>query len=41
VDKVEALEGPHEPKKYTIEEIKEIKAKYSKMARELERLGQS
>jgi hypothetical protein len=34
---VDWLEGPHEPKKYTIEDIKEIKAKYSKMARELER----
>ncbi len=36
VEEVESLEGLHEPKKYTIEEIKEIKAKYSKMARDLE-----
>ncbi len=37
LDKVEWLEGPHDPKKYTIEEIKEIKQKYSKLARELEK----
>jgi hypothetical protein len=36
-DMVDWLEGPHDPKKYTIEDIKEIKARYSKMARELER----
>lgn len=36
LDKVSWLEGPHELKKWTIEEIKEIKRKYSKMARELE-----
>jgi hypothetical protein len=35
-DKLDWLEGPHEPKKYTIDEIKEIKAKYAKMAREME-----
>ena len=28
VEKVEFLESKHEPKKYTIDEIKEIKAKY-------------
>lgn len=33
---LEWLEGPHEPKKYTIEDLKEIKAKYTKLARELE-----
>ncbi len=37
LDKVEWLEGPHEPKKYTIDEIKEIKAKYRKLANELEK----
>lgn len=37
LDKVEWLEGPHEPKKYTIEEIKDIKAKYRKLANELEK----
>lgn len=36
-DKVAWLEGPHEPKKYTIDEIKAIKAKYAKMARDLEK----
>lgn len=38
MEQVKHLEGPHLPKKYTIDEIKEIKAKYSKMARDLERL---
>jgi len=33
-EKVEWLEGPHKPKKYTVEEIKAIKAKYSALARE-------
>lgn len=28
------LEGPHEPKKYSIEELKEIKAEYTRKARE-------
>jgi len=37
LDKVEWIEGPHEPKKYTIEDLKEIKAKYNKLARELEK----
>lgn len=32
LDKVEWLEGPHEPSKWTIEELKEIKAKYNKLA---------
>jgi hypothetical protein len=35
VDLVEWLEGPHEPKKYTIEQLREIKATYSRKAREL------
>jgi len=38
LEKVEWLEGPHEPKKYTREQIIEIKKKYSKMRRELEKL---
>jgi len=33
VERVEWLEGPHEPKKYSIEDIKEIKAKYKALAR--------
>ena len=36
---VERLEGKHEPKKYSVEELKEIKAKYTKLARELEKDG--
>lgn len=36
-DKVEWLEGPHKPKKYTIPELMEIKAKYAKMRKELEK----
>lgn len=35
LDKVEWLEGPHEPKKYTIDDLKEIKLKYSKMYKDL------
>lgn len=34
---VDWLEGPHDPKKYAVEEIKAIKAKYRAMKRELER----
>jgi len=34
---IDWLEGPHEPKKYTIDELKEIKAKFTKMRRELEK----
>jgi hypothetical protein len=36
-DKVDWLEGPHEPKRYTIEEIKTIKADYRAKTRELKR----
>ncbi len=36
-DKVDWLEGFHEAKHYTIEDLKAIKAKYTAMARELER----
>lgn len=35
IDKVEWLEGPHEPLKLTIEQIKEIKAKYRQKCKEL------
>lgn len=34
-EKINWLEGKHEPKKYTIPELKEIKAKYSKLVREI------
>lgn len=34
-EKLAWLEGPHEPKKYTISELKEIKATYRKKANEL------
>ena len=34
---VEWLEGPHEPRKYTVEEIKTIKAEYRAKTRELKR----
>jgi len=36
LDMVEWIEGPHEPKKYTIEELKEIKRKYNRKAKEIE-----
>lgn len=34
---VEWLEGPHEPKHYSIDDLKQIKADYTRMAKELER----
>jgi hypothetical protein len=37
LEAVEALEANNEPKRYTIEELKEIKAKYRALARELKR----
>ena len=37
LDKVEWLEGPHEPKRYTIEQIQEIKAHYRKQCREMQK----
>lgn len=37
LEKVEWLEGPHEPKRYTIEQIKEIKAHYRKRVREMQK----
>lgn len=36
-EKVIWLEGPHEPRKYTVEEIKTIKAEYRAKTRELKR----
>lgn len=36
-EKVEWLEGPHEPRKYTVEEIKTIKAEYRAKTRELKK----
>ncbi|QXI03658.1 recombination protein NinG [Pseudomonas tensinigenes] len=36
-EKVEWLEGPHEPRKYTVEEIRTIKAEYRAKARELKK----
>lgn len=37
-ENVDWLEGPHEPKRYTVEDLKEIKALYRKKLRELKRL---
>lgn len=31
------LEGPHEPKHYTIDDLRELKARYTRMARDLEK----
>lgn len=39
-EKVEWLEGPHEPKRYTIEELKVIKAEYRAKVRELKKSNQ-
>lgn len=36
-DKVDWLEGPHEPKKYTVDELKAIKAHYRALLRDLQR----
>ena len=35
--RLEWLEGPHEPAKYTIDDLKEIKAKYRTLANELKK----
>lgn len=35
---VEWLEGPHEPKRYTADQLREIKREYSRKAKELKRL---
>lgn len=37
LDKVEWLEGPHEPKKYSVDDLREIKAEYQRKSRELRR----
>lgn len=37
VEKVDWLEGPHEPKRYTIEDLKTMTADYRAMTRELKR----
>lgn len=37
-DNVDWLEGPHEPKKYTIEQLKEVKREYRRKAREINKL---
>ena len=37
VSEVERLEGPHDPKHYSIDDLKEIKAKYRALTRELQR----
>ena len=34
------LEGPHEPKHYSIDDLKQIKAQYRAMTRELQRAGE-
>lgn len=38
LERVEALEGPHEPKKYTIQELKDIKSKYQNLRNFLNKL---
>jgi hypothetical protein len=38
IDAVEWIEGKHEPKHYTIDDLKAIKAKYKTLCRELEQL---
>lgn len=35
LERVERLEGPHAPKKYTVEQIREIRQKYFLLAKEL------
>jgi len=37
LNRVEWLEGPHKPKNYTIEDLKEIKARYRKKANDLKK----
>jgi hypothetical protein len=40
-DKVDWLEGPHEPKRYTVEDLKAIKAEYREKIKVLKRASQS
>lgn len=35
IEAVEWLEGPHEPKKYTIDDLKQIRTTYTRMAKEM------
>jgi hypothetical protein len=37
LEAVERLEGPHEPRKYSIDELREIRDTYRRRARELEK----
>ncbi len=39
LDKVEWLEGPHEPKKYTIEQLQAIKTEYRALVRQMKRVS--
>jgi hypothetical protein len=41
VERVEWIEGPHDPAKYTIEDAKDIKKKYNGLARELKQKRES
>ena len=38
-EKIDWLEGKHDPKHYTIQELKEIKAKYNQLTRELRKIS--
>jgi len=38
-DGVDRIEGPHDPKKYSIDDLKAIKAKYKEKARQLETIA--
>jgi hypothetical protein len=38
-EKIDCLEGKHDPKHYTIQELKEIKAKYNQLTRELRKVS--
>ena len=35
LEHLEWLEGPHEPKKYTVDDLREIKQHYTKLCREM------
>jgi len=39
LDAVEKLEGPHAPQKYTVDQLREIKATYTAKAKELKKLS--
>jgi hypothetical protein len=38
IERLERIEGHHEPKKYSIDELKDLKAKYNRMALEIEKM---